>query len=66
MAVTDTTDWINRTWERKDIPQDLKEIMVKTIIKNRITLEQILGNMELIYLREKQGDIVIGPTEAPQ
>lgn len=66
MAVTDTTDWINRIWERKDIPQGLKEVMVQTIIKNRIVLEQVLGYMELIYLREKQGDIVLGPTEAPQ
>ena len=66
MSVTDTTDWINRIWERKNIPDGLKEIMVKTIIKNRIVLEQVLGNMELIYLREKQGDIEFPPTEAPQ
>jgi len=57
MSVSDTTDWINRTWERKDIPDGLKKIMVETIIKNRIVLEQVLGNMELIYLREKQGDV---------
>jgi len=57
MSVTDTTDWITRIRERKDIPDGLKEIMVKTIITNRITLEGVLSNMELIYLREKQGDV---------
>ena len=59
MSVTDTTDWITRIRERKDIPGGLKEIMVKTIIRNRITLEGVLSNMELIYLREKQGDVEV-------
>jgi len=59
MSVSDTTDWINRTWERKDIPDGLKQIMIQAIIRNRILLEQVLGDMELIYLREKQGDLVL-------
>ncbi|KKK69911.1 hypothetical protein LCGC14_2929310 [marine sediment metagenome] len=55
MADSDTTAWITRTRARKDIPFHLKNIMVDMIIRNRQVLEQVLGNMELIYLREKKG-----------
>lgn len=59
MAVSDTTDWIKRTRARTDLPDGLRDIMVDMIIRHRMVLEQVLGNMELIYLREKQGDLVL-------
>lgn len=59
MAVSDTFEWIKRTRERKDLPDGLKDLMVETIIQHRMVLEHVLGTMELIYLREKQGDIDI-------
>jgi len=66
MSVSDTTDWIKRTRARKDLPDGLKDIMIDMIIRHRMVLEQVLGNMELIYLREKQGDIEFPPTEISQ
>jgi len=66
MSVSDTTDWIKRTRARKDLPDGLKDIMIDMIIRHRMVLEQVLGNMELIYLREKQGEIVFDAREDPQ
>jgi len=57
MSVTDTTAWIIRTRQRKDLPPDVKETMVETIIRHRQFLERTLGELELSYLRGKQGPL---------
>ena len=57
MAVTDTTAWIIRTRQRKNLPPDVKQTMVETIIRHRQFLERTLGELELSYLRGKQGPL---------
>jgi len=66
MSVMDTAPWIARIRERDDLPDDIKELMVKVIIKNRMALEHTLGTIELIHLRHKQGPITFIVEEAPQ
>lgn len=54
MSVTDTTEWIERIKARDDLPEGLRKLMIDTVFQNRLFLEQVLGRMELIYMREKQ------------
>lgn len=62
MAVTDTTAWIMRIRQRKDIPDNLKETMIETVVRHRQLLERTLGELELAHLRAAQvGNLDLTP-----